>query len=758
MADFSSRRRTGKAFFQILTRFAATQLAGAKNRERSMTTSSRIRRVAALLLFVGLAAPAQARTNHALLVAVTAYPNLPPKTALVGPNHDAVLVRDFLTTRAPVPFDPANVTLLANGLEDAQTPTHAAILAALKEMAGKVVGDDFVYLHFSGHGAQQPAIPGDSESDGLDEIFLPADTGKWVDRSRGVPNALMDNEIGAALDAIRDKGAFVWIVIDACHSGTATRAVEVDDVVERKVEAADLGIPDAAMIETGAQGASRSVGEEEDRGRAFGLDRGPTGGESVAKGGLVAFFAAQTVETTPEMPLPKGTPGAAKYGLFTYTLMSKLAENPNMTYRQLGYSVLQQYAADSRPRPTPLFEGELDARVFGTQKTQAVNQWPLDVADGAAIVPAGRLHRLAPGTKLAVMPSPASDLAEALGYVEVRTAGNLESRVVPVAFDNKPALKLADIPATAYARMGEMVLDFTLTVARPAPAPGLEAEAALVNSVVDELAAAPGSSFRIRLVSPGEEADLRFAVARESAFPGAPQDAPRTPALFFLPPSGEIPAGSANRPPRVAVEPGGRDRLAEAIAANLTTIFRATGLSRLASASDYHPEDVSVQFQIRRENQDALLPLEAATSPLLHPGDEVHVSASNKSTRPVDLNILYVGSDYAIEPIAAERLVPGAVLETGLFRVTDASFGSERMIAVLTEAPPQSEVEDLSFLKQGGVPLATREAGEAGGFASLLTAIGLAPATRSVLKLGKKKNGAAKGAVMIYPMQTAPRS
>ena len=35
------------------------------------------------------------RTYHALLVAVTKYPHLPEKAWLVGPNHDAVLVRDL---------------------------------------------------------------------------------------------------------------------------------------------------------------------------------------------------------------------------------------------------------------------------------------------------------------------------------------------------------------------------------------------------------------------------------------------------------------------------------------------------------------------------------------------------------------------------------------------------------------------------------------------------------------------------------------
>ncbi|TIW51168.1 MAG: caspase family protein, partial [Mesorhizobium sp.] len=166
--------------------------------------------------------------------------------------------------------------------------------------------------------------------------------------------------------------------------------------------------------------ASRGFDENGQRKPAFNLT--PTGAEPTTKGKLVAFYAAQTIETTPEMPLPKGTADAPRFGLFTFTILSKLAENPNVTYRQLGQAVLQQYSADSRTRPTPLFEGELDARVFGTDRTDAVMQWPLVIKDDAATIGAGLLQRLAPGSKLAILPSALSQLSDALGYVEVQSA------------------------------------------------------------------------------------------------------------------------------------------------------------------------------------------------------------------------------------------------------------------------------------------------------------------------------------------------
>lgn len=707
----------------------------------------------------GLPAAAADRTYHALLIACTAYPNLPPKVSLVGPNHDAALVRDYLTKAAPVPFKPENVTILADDVDGAAgSPTHANILAALKGLAENpdLKRDDFVYIHLSGHGAQQPQFREGNESDGLDEIFLPADTGKWEDREKGVPNALVDDDIGAALDAIRAKGAFVWVIFDCCHSGTATRAAPVgeDMVAERKVEHRDLGIPDAEMASAEAASATRGVGAEQERTTAFSLTA-PSAGQSIAKGGLVAFYAAQTIETTPEMPLPKGAEDAVKYGLFTYTIFSKLAENPNITYRQLGHAVLQQYAADSRQRPTPLFEGELDARVFGTETLDTVMQWKLDVKDNTASIEAGRLHRLTPGTKLAILPSPTSELAETIGYVEIAAAKNLTSTVKPVEHDGKPAVALASIPANAYVRLAELAVDYRLVVARPAPSEGLEAEVALVNAMLSELDATPGKLFAMQLVEPGEEADLRFAVLRESAVMPTASGIADKPALFFLPPSGEISPSNGALPPLVAIDVSDPQKLKDATAANLTTIYRATALSRLAAANDYKPDQVSVEFLIRRMDSDALEPLVPATVPIVSPGDEIHIRAKNLSTRLVDINILYVGSDYSITHIDAQRLVAGASVEEGLLAFTDSSYGMERMIAVLTEAPPLSEIEDLKFLEQNGVPPATRSAGAAAGLWEMLDAIGNAPATRAATKLGDKSGP--KGGVLIFPLETVPR-
>lgn len=720
------------------------------------------------VIATGFAAPAWARTNYAVLMAVTAYPNLPPKNALIGPNHDAKLVREYLTTRAPIKFDAANVTILADGLDGANaSPTRAQILATLAEVADKAQPGDFVYLHYSGHGSQQPTLTPETETDGLDEILLPADSAPWDKQAKRIPNALLDDEIGVALDTVRDKGAFVWIVVDACNSGSVTRAAaiaEADQSVDRKLDPTDpngLAIPAGDMPAAGSYtapaGGARTSDMQliEDAGeRAIQTDdQTQTGAKPIEKGGMVAFFAAQTIETTPEMPLPRGVEGAERFGLFTFTIFSKLAENPSMTYRQLGHSVLQQYAAEPRQRPTPIFEGELDAPVFGSEPIETDQQWQIEARDNGLTLPAGLLHRLTPGTRLAILPKPASELSETLGYVEVKKAENLTSQVVPVAFDGKPALKITDLPPNAYARLSEVAVTFKLKVARPSVAAGLEDEVKLVEAMLDTVASAEDKRFDIELVPAGAPADLRLVVLSESEVEGAGNDASTEPALWFLPSSGELSLTPGQRPPRIVINPDDPDKLATAASENLEKIYRATALSRLSAAAGQMPKGVSVKFEINRMSAGRLDPLQESTVPTVNPGDQLNIVAQNDSGSLIDINVLYIGSDYSITRLDAQRLVNGARLETPVAEFTSDSFGTERMIAVITEAPPLSEVEDLAFLEQGKVPSLSRSGVEQTSFAAALADIGGA-ATRAAI--APRDKGGTKNAVLIFPIEIVP--
>ena len=706
------------------------------------TVKSLTRAASVLALAAGVlaAAPASAE-RYALLVGVTKYPNLPPKNWLVGPANDAGLMRDFLVKEAQ--FSADKVTVLADDTAGAlASPTHAEIRAQMKALADKVGKDDFVYLHFGGHGFQQPALDPAKETDGKDEIFLPSDTMMPEGGEKRLPNAYIDDEVKADLDAIRAKGAFVWIVFDACHSSTATRAAFDGDEMERKIDWSDLGIEPPVYPDEG----SRAVGAE--RESSLSAD---SAAAAPGEGGLVAFYAAQTVETTPEMPLPPGQEGAVRQGLFSFTIAQQLAANPNVTYRQLGEAVLQAYSGLNRTRPTPMFEGDLDRQVFNNAAQERVLQWKVETGDKPT-VPAGSLHRLAPGARLAILAKPGDPIESALGFVGVGSATNFSSTLVELtgeAAAGVKAMKPADIPKDAFARIADAPVDFRLTVARPDPAK-YPAEAAALNAALDAIVAGGKAAVNLEIVDAGKSADLRFAVLSEKDIDPAAEGA--SPMAWFLPPSGEVSLANGLRPASISFTAPTAEAVADPLTENLVRIYRATNLSRLSTANDFKPEELNVSFTLKRAGGEEVS-IEGGQIPFARPDDIVHVNAVNNSGKAVDINVLYIGSDHSIGQMYVERLQNGAKVSEDILQFTADSFGIERMVVVLNEAAAGTNVEDLSFLEQAGARQATRGAGT-GDLMAMLQDIGGGGATRGAMKIGAAKTR--RGAVMIVPVETTP--
>lgn len=184
-----------------------------------------------LLLSVICSLQITAQTKRALVIGLGVQAD--KQWAKINGDKDVVYVRDMLKTAG---FQ--QVTTLVN-----QQATKAAVVKAFKRLAGTCNGGDVVYVHYSGHGQQMRDVHGD-EIDGLDECWIPYDAYlKACDKDRGEKH-LTDDEVNYYLCAIRrrvgEKGK-IFVVIDACHSGDATRGLADDEVVrgvERIFEAA----------------------------------------------------------------------------------------------------------------------------------------------------------------------------------------------------------------------------------------------------------------------------------------------------------------------------------------------------------------------------------------------------------------------------------------------------------------------------------------------------------------------------------------
>lgn len=142
----------------------------------------------------------------------------------INGDRDVTYVEEMLKH---ADFNSENIRKLIN-----RQATKAAIVDAFRSLAAHAGKGDVVYIHFSGHGQQMQDTDND-EADGLDECWIPYDAyRKSCAMDRGEKH-LKDDEVNLYLNAIRDKigdAGKMLVVIDACHSGDATRG-DADEVV-----------------------------------------------------------------------------------------------------------------------------------------------------------------------------------------------------------------------------------------------------------------------------------------------------------------------------------------------------------------------------------------------------------------------------------------------------------------------------------------------------------------------------------------------
>ena len=643
--------------------------------------ASVVRRMPAVLLAAAaLAVPlADAHAErYALLVGVSRYAVFAgeERWQLAGPANDVQLMRALLERHG---FAAPAMRVLADGVPGAAAPTRAALLEALDALAARAAPGDQVVLYFAGHGAQMPADPqtaqGRAENDGLHEIFLPADTGRWNPVTRRVDGALADHELVERLDALTGRGAFVFAVFDTCHSATSLRSVPGSATRWRRAEPAALGIP------AGRREPSSPASPVPGLARAS----PPTAGAGA--GGFVAFYAAQTSELTPEMPLPSARDGRV-HGLFTYTLAEALAAAPAASYRQLAQAVLARYATRNLSTPTPLVTGTgLDAPVLGGAAATAGRQWRLQATPAGLRVDAGRLDGLDIGSELDVLPDALAPAGSGLGKLRVVSATATSALLMPIDGGGAPALDMARLPPQAVARQGDAArVVLQLRVAAPPAAPDPDSRA--VRQALEAMARRP-EGIDLAWVDADQQPDLRLQVAQGR--------------LWMLPPAGHWQTEGPDATPSLAI---GEPALAERLQAQLQRVGRSLNLLRIAGPAQ------RTESQRRLQVQATLVPTSGAPRSIdewqsaeLRDGDHVAVEVRNSGRRAVDLTALYVDADHGItvlypNPRGSSNRIEAGDRDRFVARIDASTSGVEWLLLIAVDALPQGDRRDFSFLAQ----------------------------------------------------------
>lgn len=175
-----------------------------------------------LLLIIGLffmmAIVGNAQRKRAFMVGISHY-----DTALTGYQWNNINGTNDVQLLSPILKKQG--FYLSTLLDD--QATYQNITNKLSAFTNQTKKGDIVYLHFSTHGQPVEDLNGDEE-DGWDEAIIPIDAYKIYKKGayEGKKH-LLDDQLNTYIKKLRTKigpSGFIYVVIDACHAGTSSRA------------------------------------------------------------------------------------------------------------------------------------------------------------------------------------------------------------------------------------------------------------------------------------------------------------------------------------------------------------------------------------------------------------------------------------------------------------------------------------------------------------------------------------------------------
>jgi len=654
-----------------------------------------------------------------VIVGVGAYPSLHTSLALEGPPNDVPLVLDWLA-QGGVPR--SHLTVLADGVPHSDgLPTRAASLAALAALPNRMRPDDIAFLYFAGHGSRQPQGARDwTKADGLDEIFLPRDVGRWDGTDGRVEAAIVGHEIGGAVDALRARRIFVWLVFDSCHSATGARATAIPGLRARAVSPEALGVPN---ITPGS--AERAV------------DHVVRVSKQSLPGQYVAFYAAQTAETAPEMPLPAGALDRKPHGLFTYALLRSLATEGSHSYRDVAHRILAYYTV-TYPDTTPEFEGALDDPIKPGPALRP-GSWPAVRDDTDFHIAAGRLNDVTVGSVLTLSPALAgSGHSGPMALLRVRRATLTEAWASPVteprelAHWHVPADRSEELGA-GVAQLVETNWDLSMRIMGP-------------ESCAAVLSAPLGCGSKAPVDDAAWLARARDLIARVPRPPGLERTedegsadlllVARDQRMFVVNPRA-VPSSLGHT---ASIDLNGAAAETELKTA-LNRATRVVGLEKLAAEFPGRADALRLGLWVRA-GSGAREPLgPAAGRSSVAQGEELTVRLQNAGAEDLDVTILSIDEQFAITPVfpvdQESNRLPGnsAPLEIRGW----AGRAGRYELMVISEEGRAGQPHDLTYLAQPGI--SSRQARQANGeFEGLLEKMGFAaPGTRGAVSPAERR-------------------
>lgn len=175
-------------------------------------------RILMLCLFCLILTDVDAQRKRAFMVGISHY-----DTALTGYQWNNINGVEDINLLSPILKKQGfNLTTILD-----EQATYDQITRQLSSFIKTTKRGDVVYLHFSTHGQPVEDLNGD-EDDGWDEAIVPIDAYKLYRKGKYEGGKhLIDDQLNEYVKKLRRKigpNGFLFVVIDACHAGTSSRA------------------------------------------------------------------------------------------------------------------------------------------------------------------------------------------------------------------------------------------------------------------------------------------------------------------------------------------------------------------------------------------------------------------------------------------------------------------------------------------------------------------------------------------------------
>jgi pimeloyl-ACP methyl ester carboxylesterase len=345
-----------------------------------------------------------ARQTYALLVGINQYTSASDIPSLRGCLNDVDAMQTYLQTRLGEDSGRVHIKTLLN-----EQARREAVIEGFRNHLCQAESGDVAIFFYAGHGAQEnaPEEFWHLEPDRLDETLVCYDSrcdGSWD---------LADKELAKLIAEVADKNPHIVVILDCCHSGTATRGTLTATKAVRRAPMDKRQRPLSSFIVTPDELPALPTVTH-----SFGF---PTSGWHIPHGRHVLLAACRDIEEAKEYA------GEGKHrGAFSYFLLDTLYKaNGVLTYRDVFKrcsTLLQNRVMAQSPQLEATLPDDLDQPFLGGAIQPRLPHFTVSCDRTYGwVIDGGVIHGIAPPvagetTMLALFPAqtPDSALGEAL--------------------------------------------------------------------------------------------------------------------------------------------------------------------------------------------------------------------------------------------------------------------------------------------------------------------------------------------------------